>query len=194
MGEKTRNRKKASFLQRTNQYLGFLVNGMEVSILIFCVAALATLLIVNVFARTFFQSIYFAEEVSTFLLIALTFAGLSYGARKAKHIRMTAFLDAMPSKIVKPFIIIISFVNAVVLAIMAWFSYRYLIHAMSMGHMTAALMVPKWTFYVIIPLGFLLACIQYIRTVIKNFAEKDPWWSPDQKSEYEEEQIKGGEI
>ena len=56
--------------------------------------------------------------------------------------------------------------------------------------MTAALMVPKWTFYVIIPLGFLLACIQYIRTVIKNFVEKDPWWSPDQKSEYEDEPFK----
>jgi TRAP-type C4-dicarboxylate transport system permease small subunit len=107
---------------------------------------------------------------------------------------MGAILDAMPSKIVKLFVIIISFVSAAVLAIMTWFSYKYLIEAMSMGHMTAALRVPKWTFYVIIPLGFGLACIQYIRTIIKNVTEKDPWWSPDQKSEYEDEQIKGGQV
>jgi TRAP-type C4-dicarboxylate transport system permease small subunit len=62
---------------------------------------------------------------------------------------------------------------------------------MSKGHMTPALRVPKWTFYVIIPIGFGLACIQYIRTIIKNFTEKEPWQSPDQQSEYEDEEIGG---
>jgi hypothetical protein len=44
---------------------------------------------------------------------------------------------------------------------------------------------------VIIPIGFGLACIQYIRTIIKNFTEKEPWQSPDQRSEYEDEEIGG---
>jgi C4-dicarboxylate transporter DctQ subunit len=50
------------------------------------------------------------------------------------------------------------------------------------------------TFYVIIPIGFGLACIQYIRTVIKNFTEKEAWQSPDQQSEYEDEEIGGATI
>jgi C4-dicarboxylate transporter DctQ subunit len=194
MNEENEEQKKLNLLQRLNRYLGTLVNAVEVSILVFCVASLGILLITNVFARTFFQSIYFAEEVSKFLVMLTTFTGVSYAVRKARHIRMGAFLDAMPEKMEKIFIIIISIVSAFVMGIMTWFSYKYLINAMDMGHMTPALRVPKWTFYVIIPIGFGLACIQYIRTVIKNFTEKEGWQSPDQQSEYEDEEIGGARI
>ena len=194
MNDSTNSRKKPGFLRRLNRGIGKAVNGIEVSILVFCVAALAILLIVNVFARTFYQSIYFAEEVSMFLVMLTTFTGVSYGVRKARHIRMGAFLDAMPPKMEKVFIIGIALVSAVVMAIMTWFSYRYLMNAMNMGHMTPALRVPKWTFYVIVPIGFGLACIQYIRTIIKNLIEKEPWQSPDQQSEYEEENIGGAPL
>jgi TRAP-type C4-dicarboxylate transport system permease small subunit len=107
---------------------------------------------------------------------------------------MGAFLDAMPPKMEKTFIIIISAISAVVMAIMTWASWEYLANAMSKGHMTPALRVPKWTFYVIIPVGFGLACIQYIRTIIKNFIEEEPWQSPDQQSEYKDEEIGGAQI
>ena len=185
---------KTGALRKLNRGVGKVVNAVEVSILVFCVAALAVLLITNVFARTFFQSIYFAEEVSKFLVMLTTFTGVSYGVRKARHIRMGAFLDAMPPKMEKTFIIIIALVSAVVMAIMAWASWEYLINAMSKGHMTPALRVPKWIFYVIIPIGFGLACIQYIRTIIKNLIEKEPWQSPDQQSEYEDEEIGGAQV
>jgi C4-dicarboxylate transporter DctQ subunit len=194
MQEKSDKPKKLTFFKKLNRYVGLVVNAVEVSILVFCVASLAVLLITNVFARTFFQSIYFAEEVSKFLVMLTTFTGVSYGVRKARHIRMGAFLDAMPPKMEKTFLIIICFVSAVVMAIMTWFSYKYLMNAMEMGHMTPALRVPKWTFYVIIPIGFGLACVQYIRTIIKNLTEKDPWQSPDQQSEYEDEQIGGAML
>lgn len=183
-----------SFFHQINRYIGLVVNSVEVSILVFCTASLGILLIANVFARTFFQSIYYAEEVSKFLVMLTTFTGVSYAVRKARHIRMGAFLDAMPEKMEKVFIIIISIISAVVMGILAWFSYKYLINAMNMGHMTPALRVPKWTFYVILPVGFGLACIQYIRTIIKNLTEKEPWQSPDQQSEYEEEEIGGSKT
>ena len=189
MGESNDGRKPLNFFQRLNIYAGMVVNAVEVSILVFCMAALAILLIANVFARTFYQSIYFAEEVSKFLVMLTTFTGVSYGVRKARHIRMGAFLDAMPVKMEKVFIIIISLISAVVMGIMTWFSYQYLINAMDMGHVTPALRMPKWTFYVIIPIGFGMACVQYMRTIIKNLTEKDVWQSPDQQSEYEDEQI-----
>ena len=194
MNEENEDQKALTFFQRLNKYIGAMVNAIEVSILVFCVASLGILLITNVFARTFFQSIYFAEEVSKFLVMLTTFTGVSYAVRKARHIRMGAFLDFMPEKMEKVFIIIISLVSAIVMGIMTWFSYKYLINAMDMGHMTPALRVPKWTFYVIIPIGFGLACIQYIRTIIKNLTEKEAWQSPDQQSEYEDEEIGGATL
>jgi TRAP-type C4-dicarboxylate transport system permease small subunit len=97
----------------------------------------------------------------------------------------------MPVKLEKLFIIFISLVSAITMAVMAWFSLDYLLNAMQMGHKTPALRVPRWTFYVIIPIGFSLASIQYLRTIIKNITEKDAWQSPDQRSEYEDEEIDG---
>lgn len=178
---------KPGLLRKINRFVGQAVSAVEVSVLIFCVAALAVLLMANVFARTFFQSIYFAEEVSAFLVILLTFTGLSYGVRRARHIRMGAFLDHMPPKMEKTFIFIISFVSAVVMAIMAWASWEYLQNAMAMEHTTPSLRLPRWIFYIILPVGFTLAAIQYLRTIVKNIVEPDPWLSPDQKSEYEDE-------
>ncbi len=192
--EKNQTEKQRTPVQKFNRVLGLIVNGVEVSILVFCVAALAILLITNVFARTFFQSIYFAEELSTFLVMLTTFTGVSYGVRRARHIRMGAFLDAMPPKMEKVFLIFISLVSAFVMGVMTWFSYLYLMNAMDRGHMTPALRMPRWIFYVIIPVGFGLACIQYIRTIIKNLTEKDPWQSPDQQSEYEDEKIGAYEV
>jgi len=194
MNDESNDPNEQTAFQKINKHIGTAVNGLEVSILVFCVAALGILLIANVFARTFFQSIYFAEEVSKFLVMLCTFTGVSYGVRKARHIRMGAFLDAMPPKMEKAFIIFISLISAIVMGIMAWASYEYLMNAFSKGHMTPALRVPKWTFYVIIPVGFGLACIQYIRTIIKNLTEKDPWQSPDQQSEYEDEEIGGAQL
>lgn len=184
---------KPGALRKFNRAIGKVVNGFEVSVLVVCVACLGILLIANVIARTFFQSIYFAEEASSFLVILTTFVGVSYGVRKARHIRMGAFLDAMPPRMEKTFIIIISLISAVVMGIMAWASWQYLINAMSKGHMTPALRAPRWTFYVIIPIGFGLAGIQYLRTIVKNIIEKDPWQSPDQQSEYEDEDAGGVE-
>lgn len=180
-----------SLFQKINHYSGLIVNGIEVSIMVFCVAALAVLLIVNVIARTFFQSLYFADEISVFLVLIITFVGVSYGVRKARHIRMGAFLDAMPPKMEKVFIISISLISAVVLGIMTWASWKYLLNALDRGHMSQALRVPKWIFYAIIPVGFGLSTIQYLRTIIKNLTEDEPWQSPDQQSEYEDEEIGG---
>lgn len=175
-------------LRRINSGIGRVINLFEVSILVSCVAALALLLIANVLFRTFSQSIYFAEEVSQFLVTLITFAGVSYGVRKARHIRMGALLDAMPPRLEKAVIIFISLISAITMAIMAWFSMVYLMNALQMGHMTQALRIPKWIFYIIVPVGFGLASIQYIRTIMKNIIEEDPWQSPDQESEYEEEE------
>ncbi len=174
-------------IHRVASILGRLLNLIEVSVIVGSVSAMAILLIANVIARTFFTSIYFAEELSELLVILVTFAGVSYSVRKAMHIRMGAFLDAMPPKWEKACIILISIVSALVMAIMAWFAWQYLVNAMDRGHTSPALRIPKWTFYIIIPFGFGLAAIQYLRTVIKNIKEDEPWQSAEQQSEYEEE-------
>ncbi len=182
------NEKKSpkELLRKIFHFIGVGIDAFEVGSLIFCMGALAALLIVNFIAREFFKSLYFAEEISEFLVIFTTFVGVSYGVRKARHIRMGAFLDMMPPFLEKIFIIVISAINAAVMFFMAHASYGYLMHSKLLGHETPALRLPYWIFYIIVPIGFGMAGIQYIRTIIKNVVEKEPWLSPEQQSEYEE--------
>jgi len=163
------------------------VDWFEVGALSSSTALLAILLIANVIARTFFQAIYFAEEVSEFLIIFTTFVGVSYAARKARHIRMGAFLDSMPPKVEKIFIYGISSINAFVMFLMAWYSWGYMVNAKTMNQTLQALRLPYWITLVIVPIGFFSAGIQYVRTVFKNIREEDVWQSPEQQSEYEDE-------
>ncbi len=176
-----------SVVRKANRTVGSVINTLEVGSLIICIGALTVLLITNVIARTFFKSIYFAEEISEFLVIFTTFAGLSYGVRKARHIRMGAFLDLMPARVEKIFIIIIAAVSAAVMFIMADASYEYLMNSLRRSHETPALRLPYWIFYVIIPAGFVMSGIQYVRTIIRNLTHKETWMSAEQQSEYEDE-------
>ena len=165
--------------------VGKVIDRIESACLMFCVAALALLLIINVIAREFFQSIYFVEEVTEFLVIIITFVGISYAVRKARHIRMGAFLDVMPPKLEKVFTIGISAVSACVMFVMAHAAYEYFMFSWQSGHETGALRLPYATFYAIMPLGFSLAGLQYLRTIVRNLVEEEAWLSADQQSEYD---------
>ncbi len=151
------------------------------------VGGLALLLIVNVIARTFFKSLYYAEEISEFLVVFTTFVGVSYAVRRARHIRMGAIFDALPYGAQKTMIFVIAAVSGAVMLIMAGLSFRYLLHARMQGHLTPALRLPYWLFLIIVPLSFLSAGMQYIRTILKNISEHAVWLSPEQQGDYEDE-------
>jgi len=166
-----------------------LIEHFEVFILSISVFAMASLVIVNVIARTFYRSIYFAEELTEVFTILITFTGVSYAVRKARHIRMGAFFDAVPYKIQKVMIFIICGVSAVVMFLLSSYSYSYMDQARVMGHVTPALRMQYWYTLIIIPVGFFLAGVQYLRTIIKNISEYDVWLSPEQQGEYEAEEL-----
>jgi len=187
MSEESGEKKLVAGTKDVGRILGLAVDWFEVTVLSAGTASLAILLIANVIARSFFQSIYYADEVAKFLIILITMVGVSYAARKARHIRMGAFLDMMPPKLEKVFIFLISAVSAFVLFIMAYHSYQYMNQMRILGQKTSALQVPFWTFMIIVPIGFASAGIHYLRTIIKNIVEKDVWLSPEQQSEYEDE-------
>lgn len=167
--------------------VGKILDWFEVSILSIGVFLLAVILIANVIARNFFRSIYYAEEVSMILVIIITFVGVSYAVRKARHIRMGAIFDAFNPRAQKILLFIIVAYSAMVMFFMAYYSYIYMMTIRMTLQVTPSLRIPYWLILIIVVLGFASAGLQYVRTIIKNIIEKDVWLSPEQQSEYEEE-------
>ena len=159
---------------------------IEEGILCVGVGMLAVILIVNVIARKAGASIYFIDEIAMFLVIWITFVGVSYASRKARHIRMGAIFDLSPVRVQKIMIFVISTISAIVMFYLAYISVNYVYSTYCWQQISPALRMPYWIGIVIVPVGFFLAGIHYVRTIVKNIqAKEEVWLSPEQKSEYE---------
>lgn len=140
----------------------------------------------NVVGRTIGHTIFVSEEVNQALIILITFAGISYAARHGRHIRMSAFFDAMSIPLRKTMMIIIAAVTAAMMFLLAWYSMAYVIDQAGRGRLLPALQIPQWWIIIWAPLGFLLTGLQYMLTAIKNITDKDIWLSTSTLEGYDD--------
>jgi C4-dicarboxylate transporter, DctQ subunit len=167
-------------------------NGMarfEAFVLAFGVLLMAANSIANVVGRfVFAQSLYFSEELNQFLIVLVTFVGLGYAARKGRHIRMSAVYDQLSDRQRKAVMILIAAVTAMVMFVLAYYSYVYVARVAKLGKVTPSLQVPLYLTYFWVPLGFIITGIQYILTVVKNLQSDDVYISYEQVDTYDESQ------
>lgn len=161
------------------------VRKIEETVLSIGVVVLAALLIANAIARKTGTLFHFVDELSMFLVIVITFLGVSYAVREASHVRMAALYDLLPEKAQKTLIIVISGVSSLVLLYISYLSVLYVLRMKGLGQMAPTLGMPYWIGVVIVPVGFFLASIQYGLTVLKNLKTGDVWVGSEKQSEYE---------
>ena len=165
------------------------IGKVEAFILSWGIILMAVNTIANVLGRyVFHQSIYFSEELNEFLIVIVTFMGLGYATRKGIHIRMSAIYDALPQKLRKTLMIIITATTAVMMAILAWYALEYVQKVASRGRVTPALQVPLYLTYVWVVAGLVLTALQYLLTAIRNldFSEEEIYVSYVEVDSYED--------
>jgi C4-dicarboxylate transporter, DctQ subunit len=166
--------------------------AIEKFILGYGVICLAIVTIGNVISRKVFNHSWsFAEELSQFILVIITFMGISYAARKGRHIRMTAFYEMVNDKIKKLLMIIISLVTMAILFYLSYHALLFVLKTKGFERVTPALRLPFYWMIVWAPLGLFLGGIQYLLTLIKNLTHKDVWLSFEEKSEYKDLSVDG---
>ena len=142
--------------------------------------------VVNVVGRIIGHTLYFTEEINRALIILITFAGISYAARHGRHIRMSAFFDALSPSLRKPVMIVIAVVTAATMFLLAWYSLAYVIGQAGRGRVLPALQIQQWWIIVWAPLGFFLTGLQYGLTAIKNMTDENIWLSTSTLEGYDE--------
>ncbi len=164
------------------------VTKLEEVCLAWGMIGIASLTIANVFARSLFDSsLAFAEEISQFLIVFVTFVGLGYAVSQGRHIRMTAIYDQLPTSWRKSLMLTIALTTSAMMFYLTYLSIDYVLGTVrALGTVSPALQVPLWLVYLSAPLGFSLAGIQYLMTFFKNLVADDVWLSFDKKDEYDE--------
>jgi TRAP-type C4-dicarboxylate transport system permease small subunit len=163
-----------------------LIQKIEAFLLAWSIITIAALSIGNVLCRALFGfSVAFAGEVSQFLMIIVTFVGLSYAASCGRHIRMTAVYDQLNQRWRKFLMIIINGLTALLMLLLAWYAFEYIGTVRFLETVSPVLQVPLYLVYLFVPLGFILSAIQYGLTVFRNLTAPDVYISYSQKDEYE---------
>ncbi|SDP32930.1 TRAP transporter small permease [Halobacillus aidingensis] len=147
---------------------------IEEFILSYAVIIIALMVVGKAIIReTFGYSLPFADEVSQIAVVIATFMGISYAARKGRHISMSAFYDLAPFKARKVLAIFIPFVTAIVLFVLSYYSWLYVMDVRESGRVTSALQMPAFYLYIFIPIGFLLGGIQFLRNMWVNIRNRE---------------------
>lgn len=140
----------------------------------------------NVIARKLGMSYtFYVDELSMFLVIAITFIGISYGVREASHIRMSAIFDIMPEKIKIFLMATMSLLSSVMLFYLTYLSIKYVLIMRESGQIAPALGIPYWIGNIVVPIGFFLTSVQYLIVAYKNIKLKETWVGSEKQNEYE---------
>ncbi|NIY76412.1 TRAP transporter small permease [Thalassospira sp. HF15] len=125
--------------------------------------------VANVIMRLGFNSsIFFSEELNQFLIILVTFVGISEAARMGRHIRMSAFTDMLGPRASKIMMIIITLGTACLLFLLAWYSLDYVSSLITSNRLTPALRIPYYLTVLIVPFGLCVTGIQFVLAALTN--------------------------
>jgi TRAP-type C4-dicarboxylate transport system permease small subunit len=163
---------------------------IEEAILGCTVLFLAGMLMVHVIGRQLLGTGVTGQvELTQMSLIIMTFSGLGYGVRKARHICMSAFYDQLRGLARKAALVSISLLTGALMFYFCIHAWDYVEAIQSRGRTSSALQIPLWIPYLVAPIGFALAGIQYWLTAIRNLISSDIYRSFNEKERYEEVDI-----
>ena len=127
--------------------------------------------IANVIARLFFSSsLFFSEELNQFLIILVTFVGISEAARMGRHIRISVFTDMLGRRAAKAMLCLIGLVTASLLFLLCHYSINYIENLHAMNRLTPSLRIPVYLTYLWVPLGLAMTGFQFLMGAIANAA------------------------
>lgn len=156
------------------QTLFDVIRRVEEFLISFGILTIAFLTASNVVTRTLLgQSLAFAEEISQFLIIMVTFVGTSYAAGQGRHIRMTAIYDQMSLAWKRRMMIFSSALTAFLMFLLTYYSILYVGTVKTLGSISPVLHVPLYLVYCSAPLGLALTGFQFTLTALRNAYEKE---------------------
>lgn len=162
------------------------IESLERTIIMFAVLAMMLNSTANAIGRYFFnQSIFFAEELNQFLIIAVTFIGFAYAVRKGRNIRMTAVYDSLGYGARKVIATSIALSTGLLMFYLSYLACFYVLELKNLNRLSPALQFPVYLVYAIIPLGLAMAGLQFILAFAMNLFHQEIYTSSSHIEERE---------
>ncbi len=188
--------KRANLKVRTNPVLKAIdfidtqISRLEGVMLAVGVIAMTVNTIAAVISRFVFNdAITVTDELNMIFIVLVTYAGLSYAARNGRHIRMSAIYDAMPERVRKFLMVLMTSVTSAFMLFLSFYSCTYIAEVYESGRILPALGLPVFYIYLWVPVGFVMTGLQYGFTAVKNLTQPDVYLSTTVKDGYSDTEI-----
>lgn len=141
----------------------------EESILIVLLAVIASVMMVQILARTFFRSLPWPEEFARYCYIWSVFLSLGFTIKKGNMLRVTVVMDLLPHKLRKSIEIVTNILLLGIFIMLFRHSITYTAFLRTTGQTSPAMRIPMWMMYTSTIVGFGLGSIRMTQEIISNF-------------------------
>lgn len=146
-------------LRTVDGALGWVANVVTAGAI--CIQTL--IMFVGVCFRYFFNSpLTWSDEISTYLLVLVTFFGSYVALRQKMLAKIELLVNKLPKKQKLVVMVIANLLGMVLIIAIAYFGSQLLMSPVTMRQKTASLDMPIWVFVAIIPLSAFMMLIHMV--------------------------------
>jgi len=142
------------------------------------------LLFFNVIMRYIFHNaIYWAGELSCYLMVWLIFVGSSQVVKEEGHISVSLLSDLVPKKVRRYLQCFVTIFSLFFCIILTFYSFEHVVQTKDSHQISPALEMPMWIAYLSIPVGSALTSFRYIQHLKKCITASRPEDIPGHKGQ-----------
>lgn len=126
-----------------------------------------------VFRHVLGEPFVWAEELTRYILVWITFIGGSMCVRNASHVTMDVVFNRLPEKIKKYLFLIINLMGTGISLFLMFYGINMVLDLMKTGQISPTIEIPMYWVYIGVPLGSFLMAKNFLHLFIINLKEKE---------------------
>ena len=143
--------------------LGHIYNRFEEIFLVILLLIMVVVIFLQVVMRyAFNNSLSWSEELARILFIWVSWVGISFGQKRAEHIKITLVTDAVKGKAKEIVLLVADLCTLGILVVLLVKGIQITDKIYTMASITPALSVPKWLVYASVPVSCLLMAVRLL--------------------------------
>lgn len=134
------------------------------------IMAMAVIMVMNVVLRYCFGfSFNWGDEIIRYMCVYMSFLGIAAGFRYGTHIGVSVFVEkCFPEKSRKFFRLLSDIVTIAFLCLLIWFGFVLTQRIISSGQTSAALKLPMYVIYGIVPVSCIFSIFQMLLQIFRH--------------------------
>lgn len=115
-----------------------------------------------------------AEELTRYIMVWMTFIGASLCVRDNVHVTMDLALNKAPKGLKKPLLYLIYGGSAIISLYLAYLGYNIMMKVKLTGQVSSAMeFLPMWLVYLCVPISGVLMAKNFIHLMVLNFKSEE---------------------